>query len=28
VLVGMSILVGVAGIWVWHNTRGILQDVI
>jgi predicted MFS family arabinose efflux permease len=28
VLVGMSILVAVAGIWVWNNTRGILQDVI
>jgi predicted MFS family arabinose efflux permease len=28
VLVGMSILVTVAGIWAWHNTRKVLQDVI
>ena len=28
VLIGMSILVSVAGIWAWHNTRGVLQDVI
>lgn len=28
VLVGMSILVAVAGIWVWNNTRGVLQDII
>ena len=28
VLVGMSILVGVAGVWAWHNTRSVLQDVI
>jgi predicted MFS family arabinose efflux permease len=28
VLMGMSILVSVAGIWAWHNTRSVLQDVI
>jgi MFS family permease len=28
VLVGMSILVTVAGIWAWQNTRSVLQDVI
>jgi MFS family permease len=28
VLVGMSIIVGVAGVWAWHNTRRVLQDVI
>ena len=28
VLIGMSILVAVAGIWAWHNTRKVLQDAI
>jgi predicted MFS family arabinose efflux permease len=28
VLVGMSIVVGVAGVWTWHNTSKVLQDVI
>jgi predicted MFS family arabinose efflux permease len=28
VLVGMSIVVAVAGIWAWRNTRKVLQDVI
>jgi MFS family permease len=28
VLVGMSILVALAGIWAWHNSRRVLQDVI
>jgi MFS family permease len=28
VLIGMSIVVTVAGIWAWHNTRSVLQDVI
>ncbi|HAA29559.1 MAG TPA: MFS transporter [Cyanobacteria bacterium UBA8553] len=28
VLIGMSIVVAVAGIWAWHNTRNVLQDVI
>jgi MFS family permease len=28
VLVGMSIVVVVVGIWAWHNTRRVLQDVI
>lgn len=28
VLVGMSILVGVMGIWAWQNTRRVLKDVI
>jgi predicted MFS family arabinose efflux permease len=28
VLIGMSILVGVAGVWAWQNTRSVLQDVI
>jgi predicted MFS family arabinose efflux permease len=28
VLLGMSILVSVLGIWAWHNTRRVLQDVI
>ncbi len=28
VLVGMSILVGVIGIWAWQNTRRVLKDVI
>ncbi|MBE9038208.1 MFS transporter [aff. Roholtiella sp. LEGE 12411] len=28
VLVGMSIVVVVVGIWAWHNTRRVLQDII
>jgi len=28
VLLGMSILVCVAGVWAWHNTRRVLRDVI
>ena len=28
VLVGMSLVVAVAGIWTWHNTGKVLQDVI
>jgi predicted MFS family arabinose efflux permease len=28
VLVSMSILVAMAGIWAWQNTRKVLQDVI
>jgi predicted MFS family arabinose efflux permease len=28
VLVVMSILVTLVGIWAWHNTRRVLQDVI
>lgn len=28
VLIGMSVVVAVAGIWAWHNTRNVLQDVI
>jgi len=28
VLIGMSILVAVAGVWAWQNTRSVLQDVI
>ncbi len=28
VLIGMSVIVAVAGIWAWHNTRKVLQDVI
>ncbi|HEY9707694.1 MAG TPA: MFS transporter [Oculatellaceae cyanobacterium] len=28
VLIGMSIVVTVAGIWAWRNTRSVLQDVI
>jgi predicted MFS family arabinose efflux permease len=28
VLVGMSIIVAVAGIWAWQNTRRVLHDVI
>jgi len=28
VLIAMSILVGVAGVWAWQNTRSVLQDVI
>ncbi len=28
VLLGMSILVSVLGIWAWYNTRRVLQDVI
>lgn len=28
VLIGMSFVVAVAGIWTWHNTRDVLQDVI
>lgn len=28
VLVGMSILVGLVGIWAWQNTRRVLKDVI
>jgi len=28
VLVGMSVVVVSVGIWAWHNTRRVLQDVI
>ncbi|PSB32383.1 MFS transporter [Chlorogloea sp. CCALA 695] len=28
VLVGMSAIVCVVGIWAWNNTRGVLRDVI
>jgi MFS family permease len=28
VLIGMSVVVAVAGIWAWQNTRSVLQDVI
>ena len=28
VLISMSIVVATAGIWTWHNTRSVLQDVI
>lgn len=28
VLLGMSVLVSVVGVWAWHNTRRVLQDVI
>ena len=28
VLLGMSILVSMVGIWAWQNTRRVLQDVI
>ncbi len=28
VLLGMSILVCVVGVWAWHNTRRVLRDVI
>lgn len=28
VLIAMSLLVGVAGVWAWQNTRSVLQDVI
>jgi predicted MFS family arabinose efflux permease len=28
VLIGMSAVVAVAGIWAWRNTRKVLQDVI
>ncbi|WP_026732370.1 MFS transporter [Fischerella sp. PCC 9605] len=28
VLVGMSVVVSVVGIWAWQNTRRVLQDVI
>jgi MFS family permease len=28
VLFGMSLLVGWVGIWTWHNTRSVLQDVL
>lgn len=28
VLIGMSVVVAAAGIWAWHNTRNVLQDVI
>lgn len=28
VLLGMSILVSVMGVWAWYNTRRVLQDVI
>jgi MFS family permease len=28
VLVGMSLIVGVAGVWAWRNTGSVLQDVI
>lgn len=28
VLIGMSLVVGVVGVWAWNNTRHLLQDVI
>ncbi|MEC4811707.1 MAG: MFS transporter [Scytonema sp. PMC 1069.18] len=28
VLVGMSVVVAVVGVWAWNNTRRVLQDVI
>lgn len=28
VLVGMSVLVSLVGVWAWQNTRRVLQDVI
>lgn len=28
VLLGMSVLVSVMGVWAWYNTRRVLQDVI
>lgn len=28
VLIGMSLVVTVAGIWAWQNTRSVLQDLI
>lgn len=28
VLVGMSVVVAAVGVWAWHNTRRVLQDVI
>jgi predicted MFS family arabinose efflux permease len=28
VLLGMSILVSVVGVWAWYNTRRVLQKVI
>lgn len=28
VLVGMSLVVAGAGLWAWHNTRSVLEDVI
>lgn len=28
VLLGMSVLVSVVGVWAWRNTRSVLQDVI
>lgn len=28
VLVGMSFVITVAGIWAWRNTRNVLQDII
>ena len=28
VLVGMSFVVTVAGLWAWRNTRNVLQDII
>ncbi|BAU06821.1 MFS transporter [Fischerella major NIES-592] len=28
VLVGMSVIVAVIGVWAWQNTRKVLQDVI
>jgi hypothetical protein len=28
VLIGMSITVAVVGVWAWHNTNRVLQDVI
>ena len=28
VLVGMSVLVCLVGVWAWHNTRRVLQDVM
>jgi hypothetical protein len=28
VLVAMSVIVAVIGVWAWQNTRKVLQDVI
>lgn len=28
VLLGMSIVVSIGGVWAWRSTRGVLQDVI
>jgi MFS family permease len=28
VLLSMSLIVSLVGVWAWHNTRRVLQDVI